>query len=570
MNVSKQSKQIVQTLMFVSSVMFFVVTTNVGSASAHEQYSHEGQETYQKNGWKDDSGYSYHDDREGYDSNWDDERTDENEYQHKNSDDRWSEDSNEYDKSKRDDKKNDESSKWDVKTDKKALSGKKDQGAYHTTSNDNTSERTKLEYANDKQDKLHDGKTESEQKYKHTYGDTKDVKDQYHSDDTWKDEHSEDKNKHHENYSDRESENSYRDENKDEKSKKSSYDSSKKNDSNYTEAKKSNWHPSYDQESTHDWKSDKTNDKKYYKQDVKNIYKADASKTYEYHDKDAKDHSQGKHGTSTRGTEKSEKYNVRSYDKRDKESTHYDKSNGNNKPYHYSKYSKTSHTYDNDKKWDEYGSRYGRLSSWHDPKEKDGWMNEYDKAEHLSLRSALQEHAAVAMPAFRAELEQSDDREAAMAAVDKNSEMVADSVEMMYADTKDEFSDLWQTHIDAYLMAVNAERDSDEFAKQEAEEKLAMFASEASDWFVSQNSDYDANTLHEMFATHGAQTMSLIEQLAAKDYDAAYKSAHEAYGHMGMLADYLATMHSKEYDHPSSNGTVDDHEVDHRNNMMSY
>lgn len=479
MNVSKQSKQIVQTLMFVSSVMFFVVTTNVGSASAteqHKQHSYGQNETHQQNGWNGDENEheSWQEDEYSDSNRWDKYHS---EYTKSDSDD--------YDKSDKSDDSNDSDKQW----------------------SDSSKHQKNKEYQNKddwkKEDRSYREKSNDDEGYKHDKQSYNDQEDR-------------DEDKH------------------------------------------------YDAD-TSDHKD--TNDKSTYhttSSDVK-------GQQHQYRYEDVKDHEYGKHLVNATDDKKSD-----SHMKKDNDDPKNCDDDGDH-AYGDDQHKNTMSSYNNHgeydgKKWrnGKDGSSHGRLTGYRKSWEGDHSMNQNDMAQHLALRSSMQEHAAVAMPAFRAELEQSDDREAALAAVDQNSEMVADSVEMMYPDTKDEFSDLWQTHIDAYMMAVHAERDNDESAKQEAEDKLAMFANDASDWFVSQNSDYDANTLHEMITTHGTQTLSLIEQLAAKDYDAAYKSAHEAYNHMGMLADYLATMHGKEYDHPSSNNTVDDHEVDHSSDMMNY
>ena len=190
-------------------------------------------------------------------------------------------------------------------------------------------------------------------------------------------------------------------------------------------------------------------------------------------------------------------------------------------------------------------------------------MDESNNELALTLRSNLQEHAAVVLPALRGQIEQSPDRKAALAAVDMNTDAVADTVDMLYADTKDEFTNLWQSHIDAYLMAATAARDNNETAMQDTRDKLNSFASDAADWFAAQNSEYDTNTLQEMFATHGEQTLNIIEKLASKDYEGVYTTAHEAYVHMGMLADYLAGIRSTEFDSPHSSSSDMDSPHEH-------
>lgn len=207
---------------------------------------------------------------------------------------------------------------------------------------------------------------------------------------------------------------------------------------------------------------------------------------------------------------------------------------------------------------------HGRVhyTSW----KKGHHMDQTNSELALTLRSTLQEHAAVVLPALRAEIEQTPDREAALRAVGQNTDAVADVVDMLYADSKDEFADLWQAHIDAYLKAAAAARTSDESAMQEAKDTLRNFTSGAAGWFADQNSEYDVDTLEDMFATHGEQTIGLIERLVDKDYEGVYTSAHEAYVHMGMLADYLAGIRSN--DDPVANNHMDDVQSNSHGDMM--
>lgn len=303
------------------------------------------------------------------------------------------------------------------------------------------------------------------------------------------------------------------------------------------------------------------------------------SKKVAYEKKDEKEtgnswHQDKKHNHDSYSQKSSYDYN-KPYDKDDCEEPSHSHSHSLTSAHH-SSYK--PHYSENDHK--DYSSKYShskagytkhyepshksvRYANW-----KDGHsMDESERELATTLRSNLQEHAAVVVPALRAQIDQTSDRDAALAAVDMNTEAVSHAVDTMYEGSKDEFSDLWQTHIDAYLMAAHAARNNDSDAKQEANTRLATFASDAADWFVEKNDNYDADTLHEMFTTHGNQTVGLVEKLAAKDYEGVYKAAHDGYMHMGKIADYLSKHYYSGGKHTNHKEARDDMEM-HRSTMF--
>lgn len=166
------------------------------------------------------------------------------------------------------------------------------------------------------------------------------------------------------------------------------------------------------------------------------------------------------------------------------------------------------------------------------------WQSSNNELE-LSMRSVLQEHAAITVPALKAELLQEPDRNAVMTAVEHNNMMVADVVESAYPGTKDEFLKLWRTHIGYYVDYLHATKDHDAAGQDIAKQNLVTFTNELSSWLADHNSAYDKTELKQMISTHGDQVTAIIDNLVAGNYDEVYKLAHDANEHMGMLADYL-------------------------------
>jgi hypothetical protein len=157
------------------------------------------------------------------------------------------------------------------------------------------------------------------------------------------------------------------------------------------------------------------------------------------------------------------------------------------------------------------------------------------------LDPALREHAALGVSALRATLLNEPDKQAILDAVDQNSVQVADLVEQAYPGTHDQFLSLWRSHIDYYNQYLQASVNHDEAGKAQSKANLAQFTVEVSNLLASANSSVSANELQQSLATHGDQVTMIIDNLVAGNYPAAWQLNHEAYEHMGMVAELLTS-----------------------------
>jgi hypothetical protein len=163
-----------------------------------------------------------------------------------------------------------------------------------------------------------------------------------------------------------------------------------------------------------------------------------------------------------------------------------------------------------------------------------------------SLNKVLGEHAALTVPALKAQFNEEADAGTLTAAVDTNSIAVADTVNVMYKDTKSEFLDMWRKHIGYYQDYLAEAKNNDDEGKAKAKANLAQFADDASEFFASHDTQINKEQLIQDFSVHGEQVMTIIDGLAANDTGKVYTTAHEAYEHMFAVGDTLANAYEQQ------------------------
>lgn len=169
---------------------------------------------------------------------------------------------------------------------------------------------------------------------------------------------------------------------------------------------------------------------------------------------------------------------------------------------------------------------------------------------YFALNTALHQHADLGMNALQTTAFATPDQDAAKAALDKNSNVIADQVNKLYPDTRDQFLDLWNKHNGYYTDYLNAAKAGDDAAKQQALQNLATFAKDTDSLLdhrmhtLNRNQDMDMDQemgkLEKQLTTHYQQVVAAIDQLVAGDYEAMYTTANDAYKHMEMLARSMA------------------------------
>lgn len=164
-----------------------------------------------------------------------------------------------------------------------------------------------------------------------------------------------------------------------------------------------------------------------------------------------------------------------------------------------------------------------------------------------TLRSDLQEHAALVLLLAKSQLTETPDASAAQGAMELNTVSIGEAVGTLYPDKKDAFLKLWRAHIGYYTEYSTGAKNNDNNAKQTVKSKLDGFTEDLSALVSSANPKIDKTDFKQSISEHDSQTLTLIDQLADKNYTAAYKSGNIAYMHMGDMADMLSAAVTLQY-----------------------
>lgn len=159
----------------------------------------------------------------------------------------------------------------------------------------------------------------------------------------------------------------------------------------------------------------------------------------------------------------------------------------------------------------------------------------------ITLDRLLGEHALLAVLATRAGLTEAADRDQAVDTLDANSAELARAIALVYGQaTGDAFADLWRTHVGYYLDYVDARRQDDGPAMQDAADGLQQYRSDFSAFVAGANPNLSASDLEHLLAMHTDHLIAQVDAFAEGDYEGAYAATREAYAHMGAIASALA------------------------------
>lgn len=156
-----------------------------------------------------------------------------------------------------------------------------------------------------------------------------------------------------------------------------------------------------------------------------------------------------------------------------------------------------------------------------------------------TLPMALGEHASLTVAALNAQAKGTPDASAAATALDNNSDTIANLVDARFSGTKGEFLRLWNQHIGYYKAYLSASKSGDNATKQQAKQDLMNFSDEVSTFFNNHDKRINKAELQQAFTAHGDQVTAIIDALVANDSAKVYNTAHEAYVHMGQIANII-------------------------------
>lgn len=169
------------------------------------------------------------------------------------------------------------------------------------------------------------------------------------------------------------------------------------------------------------------------------------------------------------------------------------------------------------------------------------------ETEAADLRSTLDhlfsEHAFLAVETMRKGAEGAEDFDQSAAALDKNTEELADTIGSVYGEEAGEqFEQMWSEHIGYFVDYVNGTAENDEAAKEEALNQLSQYREDFS-MFLEQATEerVEAESLAEGLQMHVDQLIGAFDAYVMGDYEKAYMYEREAIHHMYMVSKGLST-----------------------------
>ncbi|TXC89767.1 copper amine oxidase [Metabacillus litoralis] len=151
-----------------------------------------------------------------------------------------------------------------------------------------------------------------------------------------------------------------------------------------------------------------------------------------------------------------------------------------------------------------------------------------------TLNHLLTEHAGLAVVAMQQGADGAEDFEAAAGALNANTEDLTAAIASVYGDEAGEqFKTMWSNHIGFFVDYVKATGANDENAKKEALENLDGYRAEFSKFLeTATDGRLKSDALADGLQMHVEQLIAAFDFYVAGDYEKAYDSIREAYGHM--------------------------------------
>jgi len=163
----------------------------------------------------------------------------------------------------------------------------------------------------------------------------------------------------------------------------------------------------------------------------------------------------------------------------------------------------------------------------------------------VALSRLLAEHAALAIEATRQGLDAGDleDPEfvAAAGALQGNTDDLVAAIDSVYgADAAQAFRAQWEAHIGFFVDYTVGLATDDAAAQEQAVADLQGYVVEFGQFLSdATGGNLPADAAQDALATHVTQLKEQLDAYAAGDFESAYATARQAYGHMFMTADAL-------------------------------
>ncbi|WP_407270854.1 copper amine oxidase [Radiobacillus sp. PE A8.2] len=151
-----------------------------------------------------------------------------------------------------------------------------------------------------------------------------------------------------------------------------------------------------------------------------------------------------------------------------------------------------------------------------------------------TLNHLLSEHAGLAMMAMQNGIDGSEDFEASANALSANTDDLAAAITSVYGEEAGQaFKEMWSAHISYFVDYVKATGADDEEAKQAALDELEQYRADFSAFIENATGgEVPASALSEGLQEHVNQLIGAFNSYVDEDYEKAYETIRNAYGHM--------------------------------------
>ncbi|HEX6287906.1 MAG TPA: LPXTG cell wall anchor domain-containing protein [Herpetosiphonaceae bacterium] len=160
-----------------------------------------------------------------------------------------------------------------------------------------------------------------------------------------------------------------------------------------------------------------------------------------------------------------------------------------------------------------------------------------------TLNLGLQEHVVLASSATNAALHGRDaEFKAAADALDANSVDLSKAIGSVYgAEAEQAFLPLWRTHIGFFVDYTQGVAAKDQAKQDQAVADLTQYTQDFGAFLSSANPNLPKDAVADLVKTHVLTLKDVVDAQATDDYAKAYTAQRNAYAHMSMIADPLAS-----------------------------
>lgn len=157
------------------------------------------------------------------------------------------------------------------------------------------------------------------------------------------------------------------------------------------------------------------------------------------------------------------------------------------------------------------------------------------------LNNLETEHVSLAAAATRAGFDGDPMFAASAAALDKNSNELADAVGSVYGpEARARFYEIWNSHIGFFVDYTKAAQAGDQAGMNKAVQNLNGYVEAISDFLSKANENLPKDAVAQLIGEHVGLLKNAVDKHGAKDYAASYDAENQARDQISTIANTLA------------------------------